>query len=79
MTQGVYVTSVKAKGPSSYSSLTAGDIITSIEKYPIKSFSGLVNFLTENTISGDLITLTVFRDNENLDIQVTLGARPTSE
>jgi 2-alkenal reductase len=79
MTQGILVTFVDAEGPSGYSSLTAGDIITSIEKYPIKSFSGLVNFLTENTISGDLITLTVFRDNENLDIQVTLGARPSSE
>jgi len=57
-----------------------GDIIIAIKKdnleFKVKSFSGLVNFLNENTIPGDVIKLTVIRGNENLNLDVKLGFRP---
>ena len=34
------------------------------------------NFLNENTSPGDIIELTVIRGNENLILDVKLGARP---
>ena len=83
---GIEVTYVDPQGPSGDSGLLArnenssGDIITSIEKdgekFTVTSFSGLVNFLNENTSPGDTIELTVIRDNENLNLNVKLGFRP---
>ena len=73
-------------GPSGDSGLLArngnssGDIITSIKKdekeIKITSFSGLVDFLNENTSPDETIELTVIRGNENLNLVVKLGSRP---
>ena len=83
---GIEITYVDPEGPSGDSGLlsrnenNSGDIITTIEKdgekFTVTSFSGLVNFLNENTSPGDIIELTVIRDNENLILDVKLGARP---
>mgnify|MGYP003310854174 FL=1 len=83
---GIEVTYVDPEGPSGDSGLlsrnenNSGDIITTIEKdgekFTVTSFSGLVNFLNENTSPGDIIELTVIRGNENLILDVKLGARP---
>ena len=83
---GIEVTYVDPDGPSGDSGLTGrnendpGDIIIAIKKdnleFKVKSFSGLVNFLNENTVPGDTIELTVIRGNENLNLDVKLGFRP---
>ena len=83
---GIEVTYVDPDGPSGESGLLArngnssGDIITSIRKdekrIKITSFSGLVNFLNENTSPDETIELTVIRGNENLNLVVKLGSRP---
>ena len=83
---GIEVTYVDPDGPSGDSGLIGrnenepGDIIIAIKKdnleFKVKSFSGLVNFLNENTIPKDIIELTVIRDNENLNLNVKLGSRP---
>ena len=76
LTQGVVVTYIDNNGPSGSSDLKIDDIITHIENYKIKSFSELVNFLTDSTIPGSKISLTVIRDNETLEIDIILGERP---
>ncbi len=83
---GIEITYVDPEGPSGGSGLlprnenNSGDIITLIqkggEKFTVTSFSGLVNFLNENTSPGDTIELTVIRGNENLILDVKLGSRP---
>jgi len=83
---GIEVTYVDPDGPSGESGLlarngnTSGDIIISIRKddkeIKITSFSGLVNFLNENTSPDETIELTVIRGNENLNLVVKLGSRP---
>ena len=83
---GIEVTYVDPDGPSGDSGLIGrnendpGDIIVAIKKdnleFKVKSFSGLVNFLNENTVPGDTIELTVIRGNENLKLDVKLGFRP---
>ena len=79
-TQGILVTFVDINGPSGGSELQKGDVIMNISNEvkdsEVNSFSGLVNFLTENTLVGEQIKLTVLRDNENLNILITLGSRP---
>ena len=78
--QGILVTFVDEGGPSGDSGLTEGDIIINISNKlsnsKVNSFSELVNFMTENTQPKEEIKLTVIRDNENLDIIITLGSRP---
>ena len=83
---GIEVTYVDPDGPSGDSGLlprnesSSGDIITLIEKdgnkFKVTSFSGLVNFLNENTSPGDTVRLTVIRGNENLILDIKLGSRP---
>ena len=83
---GIEVTYVDSEGPSGESGLIGrngndpGDIIVKIMKdeleFNVNSFSGLVNFLNENTVPGDTIELTVIRDNENLNLNIKLGFRP---
>ena len=78
--QGILVSFVDEDGPSGNSGLAEGDIIINISNKlsnsKVNSFSGLVNFLTENTQPKEEIKLTVIRDNENLDIIINLGSRP---
>ena len=78
--QGILVSFVDEDGPSGNSGLAEGDIIINISNKlsnsKVNSFSGLVNFMTENTQPKEEIKLTVIRDNENLDIIITLGSRP---
>jgi len=78
--QGILVSFVDENGPSGNSGLMEGDIIINISNKlstsEVNSFSGLVNFMTENTQPKEEIKLTVIRDNENLDIIITLGSRP---
>ncbi|MEC7921468.1 MAG: trypsin-like peptidase domain-containing protein [Chloroflexota bacterium] len=78
--QGIYVTDVVKNGPAINSGLKEGDIITSISNElstsKVYTFSGLVNFLTENSNPGEEIKLTVIRDNENVSIDINLGSRP---
>ena len=78
--QGILVSFVDEDGPSGNSGLAEGDIIINISNKlsnsKVNSFSGLVNFLTENTQPKEEIKLTVIRDNENVSIDINLGSRP---
>jgi S1-C subfamily serine protease len=53
-----------------------GDIITAVNGMRVSDLDQLLAYLVENTSPGDIITLTVMRGSETLDIDVTLGVRP---
>ena len=59
--------------------LQAGDIITGIEGVTVRTFDDLVSYLLNNTEVGQEITLTVLRDGEQIDLPLTLQARPSAE
>ena len=53
-----------------------GDLIVAVEGQPIASMEDLSSYLVTETRPGDTVTLTVLRDGERRQVQVTLGERP---
>ncbi len=53
-----------------------GDIITKINDRDVKGMDDIIAYLSSNTSIGDTITLHALRGNEELDIDLTLAARP---
>ena len=64
-----------AKGSSI---MVGGDIVTKIEDRDVKGMDDIIAYLSSNTSIGDTITLHVLRDGEELDIDLTLAARPNA-
>lgn len=92
-TRGVVVSRVEQGGPAAQAGLrsaarpteingesvpTSADIITAIDGINITDMSGLVSYLAINTEPGQTINLTVLRDGQQINIPVTLSARPSS-
>ena len=85
---GAYITSVVPGGPAEQAGLVAGtqntssglpvggDLIVAIDGRPIKTFDEMLSYLIVNKGPGDVVTLTVMRGDQRLDISLTLGARP---
>jgi serine protease Do len=53
-----------------------GDIIIALEGESIRSNSDLIALLARNTRAGETVSLTVLRNGESIDIDITLAARP---
>ncbi|MGQ9555333.1 MAG: S1C family serine protease [Anaerolineae bacterium] len=92
--RGVLVQAVTADGPAEQAGIRAGtrsvrpqgfprslmadgDIIVAIDGQKISGMDDLVSRLEAFNV-GDQVTLTVLRDGQQVDVTVTLGARPTS-
>jgi S1-C subfamily serine protease len=58
--------------------LIGGDIVVAIDEVEVRDFDDVVNFLASHTIVGDVVTLTVVREREEITVGVTLEERPTS-
>lgn len=72
---GVYVESVEDDGPAKAAGLEVGDVITEVEGQAVKSVEEINRI--KNTYSiGDTITLKVYRDNDYIDVKLTLGEMP---
>jgi S1-C subfamily serine protease len=55
-----------------------GDIITAVDGQPVKVFDDLLAYLSRYGEPGTKVTLTVLRDGEMMDIEVTLEVRPAA-
>ena len=83
-TQGAYVISVTPGSPADQAGLIpadastgrGGDLIVTIDGRPINDFSDLNGYLVFETSVGQSINITVLRDGELVELQLTLGARP---
>ena len=53
-----------------------GDIITAIDGQRVRRPEDFVAYLEANKKAGENVTLTIFRDGQQRDVQVTLGERP---
>lgn len=86
---GAYVTDVTPGGPASTAGIRGstlqtqyqnlyrgGDLIIAVDGQPIKDFSELMAYMVLHKNPGDVITFTVLRGENQVDIPVTLGSRP---
>jgi 2-alkenal reductase len=86
---GAYVTCVVPGGPAATAGVRGagsctdesslgpgGDLVVAIDGQPLLDFSDLLSYLISETAVGQEITLTVLRDGEQIEIPVTIGARP---
>src|SRR5262249_45198161 len=91
VTSGVLVATVAPGGPADQAGLKGGtdpenfrvsnielggDIITHIDGTPVSDFDDLIGYLVAHTEPGQTVVLTVVRDNQTLQINLTLGERP---
>jgi serine protease Do len=87
--QGVLVATVVPNGPAAAAKLVAattdangnpvgGDIITGIDGKAITRFEDLVSYLFNNTKPGQVVTLTILRSGQEIQVKVTLGTQPTA-
>lgn len=86
--RGVYVTCVTPGGPAETAGLVGsgdctleglspgGDLITAIDGVLISDFSDLISYLIMKTEPGMEIQLTVYRENQEREVTLTIGARP---
>jgi 2-alkenal reductase len=58
-------------------SATGVDIITAIEGVPMNNFDELVGWLAINTVPGQTVNFTVYRNGQTFTVPVTLAERPT--
>jgi 2-alkenal reductase len=56
--------------------VAGGDIILAIDDYQLRDFDDLIAYLVRETSVGQEVVLTILRDEETLQIPVTLGERP---
>jgi 2-alkenal reductase len=63
--------------PTSFTGLPAGgDLIVGIDGKPVLTFDDLLSYLIKNKEPGDTVTLTIVRDGQEKEVNLTLGKRP---
>ena len=73
-TVGLAIDSVEDDSPADIAGLKADDIITAVNGVKVTDSSSLSEAISQGK-EGDVVTLTVYRDEEVLEIKVTLGVR----
>jgi 2-alkenal reductase len=85
---GAYVTCVTPRSPAARAGFIGagdcadaglqrgGDLIIGIDGRPVYQFSDMLSYLINHTQVGQEVTFTVLRDGEEIDLSLTIGARP---
>ena len=77
-TNGALVRSVLPGGPAERAGLRPGDILVAIEGKPVKDPSSMLN-LVAALVPGKPAAIRLQRENKALEVQVTVGTRPTQQ
>lgn len=85
---GFVICSIEPNSPASNSSLIPdryncsphnnGDIIISVNGTDMRNFESLITFLAQHTRPGDTVTFGVLRGDDVVEVDVTLGERPSN-
>jgi len=87
-TRGAYVTCVTPGSPADEAGIIGasacsdttlqpgGDLIIAIDDVQVNEFNDLLTYLILKTQPGTVATLTILRDGEEVEIPITIGARP---
>jgi S1-C subfamily serine protease len=86
---GAYVTTVTPDSPADIAGFqggsqetdlinlyAGGDLIVAIDGRPIMTFSDLLSYLIREKSPGDIVTFTILRNDQELQLELTLGKRP---
>ena len=66
--------------PDSGNYMLGGDIIISVEGFPIRSMEELLSYMSDNVRPGDQITLEVISFNgQRRDVNISVGSRPQNQ
>jgi S1-C subfamily serine protease len=68
-------TVIDPNGPSS-GKLKEGDIIVALNGTKVRNNDDMATYLDEKTLPGDLLVVTVVRNNSTITVNLTLGTRP---
>jgi 2-alkenal reductase len=86
--EGAYVTCVTARGPADEAGVIGagpcngpelergGDLIVAIDGSPVRNFAELLSYLIRKTEVGQDVALTVLRQGEEVELTLTIAARP---
>jgi 2-alkenal reductase len=58
--------------------MAGGDLIIAVDGEPVTKFDDVLGYLQRSTSPGDTITLTIWRDGQALEVDLTLAPRPNS-
>ena len=86
--KGVLVDSIVKDGPADkvglngsstdqYGKKHGGDIITAVDGHNVIKIEDFISYLEEQKKVGDKITLTIYRNGQFLDLEITLQERPS--
>jgi S1-C subfamily serine protease len=86
--KGVLVDSIVKDGPADkagvngsitdqYSERHGGDIITAVDGHNVIQIEDFISYLEEQKKVGDRITLTIYRNGQFLDLEMTIQERPS--
>lgn len=74
LNEGIYVTSVTKNGPADEAGILEGDVIVSVDGIFINKVTDLREYIYSKR-PGDVISVIVNRENEILNIKLTLGGK----
>jgi photosystem II stability/assembly factor-like uncharacterized protein len=72
---GAKLTQITPDGPAAKAGLKVGDVVKAVDKKAIANYEELGNLIRAQKV-GAKLKLTIQRDKETLEIEVTLGKRP---
>ncbi len=88
-TTGAYVTCVTPGGPADLGGLigsapcdsleellAGGDLIVAVDNQVVREFNDLISYLVNHTEVGQQVVVTVLRDGVEVNLEITLAARP---
>ena len=77
-TNGVLIAGVLPGGPAARAGLKPGDILVAVEGSPVKDPNSMLN-LVAALVPGKPAAIRLRRESKNMEIQVTVGTRPTQQ
>ncbi len=56
--------------------LAGGDLIIAVNNVEVRDFNEMISYIIYHRSPGDIVVMTVLRDNQVIDLELTLGKRP---